>query len=262
MYGIIYKITNKLNSKIYMGQTVHTAHERWLQHVQSSINPSPEHAYRKLTLAIQKYGKDAFQVEQIDSADSFEELNQKEIYWIAYYQSLTKGYNMTAGGALSRSYDYKSHPNKEQIHNKISSSKMGGKNPQAVAVKCKNVISQEEIHFASAADAMRFFKPDATSALPVISRCRGNIRYLLNGEWLCAYEQDDYPNTESCKNKGASCARARQVQVTAGDQIVATYDTFTKAEEDLSLPKGVISRYFASKGVEFEYGIYKFKVLT
>jgi hypothetical protein len=50
--------------------------------------------------ALKKYGPDAFIWEQIDTADSREELDAREIYWIAFYNSADKhhGYNLTLGG--------------------------------------------------------------------------------------------------------------------------------------------------------------------
>lgn len=49
---------------------------------------------------IRRYGKDKFSIEIIDTSDTLEELNQKEIYWIQYYNSkLPYGYNVADGGA-------------------------------------------------------------------------------------------------------------------------------------------------------------------
>lgn len=51
-----------------------------------------------LYLAIKKYGESAFTYEQIDSALTNEELNEKEDYWINFYDSIKTGYNMMPGG--------------------------------------------------------------------------------------------------------------------------------------------------------------------
>ena len=99
MYGIIYKITNKINNKVYIGQVVAKKGlaKRWKRHVDTAKSG----ANYLISIAIRKYGEDNFTIEEIDTADSREELNEKEIYWISYYQSFTdrnKGYNMTSGG--------------------------------------------------------------------------------------------------------------------------------------------------------------------
>lgn len=92
--GIIYKITNKANGKVYIGQTVQPLKNRWGQHI-SKWSPC-----KYLSRAILKYGADAFIIEQIDAADTVEELNAKEMFWIARYDSTNqkKGYNILCGG--------------------------------------------------------------------------------------------------------------------------------------------------------------------
>lgn len=91
---IIYKITNKINGKVYIGKTNRSLLERWREHCKPSSKCLSIHR------AIQKYGKENFTVEQIDIANSETELNKKEIYWIDFYNSSdkNKGYNLTFGG--------------------------------------------------------------------------------------------------------------------------------------------------------------------
>lgn len=90
---IIYKITNKINGKIYIGQTTRSLQHRWQQHCWISSRCSC------LNKAIHKYGKENFTVEQIDVACDIDELNMKEQYWIEYYDCIApKGYNLTSGG--------------------------------------------------------------------------------------------------------------------------------------------------------------------
>lgn len=95
-YGFIYKITNKRNNKIYIGQAKDVA-KRWKGHVYEAKG-------RKFNIrllnAINKYGEEAFDVTTIDVATTKQELDEKEIYWISYYNSLSAdiGYNMTTGG--------------------------------------------------------------------------------------------------------------------------------------------------------------------
>ena len=97
---IIYKMTNKITGKVYIGQTVRELEERMQEH------------YRHDTIivdkAIQKYGKDSFDVEIIDRADTIEELNQKEQFWIRHYDCITpKGYNQCFGGDNTMGYHHR-----------------------------------------------------------------------------------------------------------------------------------------------------------
>lgn len=99
----IYKITNKLNNKVYIGQTRYFIQHRWEQHVYSSLsNPNNCEYNFLLHKAIRKYGKENFLIEQIECIINEEETNLKERYWIKYYNSCVLndgyGYNMTYGG--------------------------------------------------------------------------------------------------------------------------------------------------------------------
>ena len=93
----IYKITNKLNGKVYIGQSV-DIETRWKQHIYSTQNSA-------IHLAICKYGKDNFNFEVVEQT-SIEELNEREKYWINYYNSVNNGYNCTYGGEGVLKYDY------------------------------------------------------------------------------------------------------------------------------------------------------------
>ena len=92
---IIYKSTNKITGKIYIGQTTHTLDKR----IKGHIKESKIESNRPFMLSINKYGEDNFEFETIDSADNLDELNDKEIYWINFYNSVSpNGYNITGGG--------------------------------------------------------------------------------------------------------------------------------------------------------------------
>ncbi len=99
MYGIIYKVTNIINNKIYIGQTKQTLEERKYNHYYRAKH-SLDITHTHFINAIRKYGETNFIWEQIDIAESAEELNQKEKYWIQYYNSVNNGYNIQKGGQL------------------------------------------------------------------------------------------------------------------------------------------------------------------
>lgn len=94
--GNIYIIKNKVNDKVYIGQTTMTVHERFMAH----LKPCTQKARRtrKLYNAISKYGRENFYVETLESNVPLEELNEREIYYIALYNSYDQGYNSTKGG--------------------------------------------------------------------------------------------------------------------------------------------------------------------
>lgn len=94
--GYIYKVTNTVNGKMYVGQTKRTIDRRWKEHIHNSFTES---SFDKgpLHLAIKKYGADAFVVEQIEECENAD-LNDRETYWIKQLGTFGKGYNVTIGG--------------------------------------------------------------------------------------------------------------------------------------------------------------------
>lgn len=91
--GYIYKITNNINGKCYIGKTERTINIRWSEHIRLSRLKLDLPLYR----AFSKYGIDNFSIEEIEQCDS-DKIDEREIYWIDYFNSYRKGYNCTAGG--------------------------------------------------------------------------------------------------------------------------------------------------------------------
>lgn len=98
LYIIIYKATNIKNKKIYIGQTTKTLSHRKFQHKNESYNTNRKNTY--FHNAIVKYGFECFEFDIIEYLNSTEELNNREQYWISFYNSNDKkyGYNLDSGG--------------------------------------------------------------------------------------------------------------------------------------------------------------------
>lgn len=99
----IYKITNKINGKMYIGKTIFTVEQRWKEHQKDFRRRDFEK--RPLYSAIKKYGIENFSIEEVEECP-IEILSEREKYWIEYYGSFKNGYNATIGGDGKQYVDY------------------------------------------------------------------------------------------------------------------------------------------------------------
>jgi group I intron endonuclease len=127
---MIYKITNKINNMLYIGQTIQPLKKRWSDHIYSSKNlrnRKKDTSISYLHRSIQKYGKENFTIEEIDGANSQSELNYKEWLLINKFNTLApNGYNLREGGR-----------NKGKATNKLSK-KLSESSSLKIPVKCLN----------------------------------------------------------------------------------------------------------------------------
>lgn len=97
----IYKYQNKINNKVYIGQSINLEQRR-LAHKSSAFNKKASDYNSQLHQAIRKYGLENFDYEIIAEINndeySREVLNNLEKYFIKYYNSYKNGYNATPGG--------------------------------------------------------------------------------------------------------------------------------------------------------------------
>ena len=99
----IYKITNALNGKVYIGKTSRSVEIRWHEHCKNCKSANVNN--RPLYKAMNKYGIDSFKIETIETCPE-EKSSERERYWIEYYQSFKQGYNATIGGDGTPYIDY------------------------------------------------------------------------------------------------------------------------------------------------------------
>ena len=104
-YGFVYITTNHVNGKKYIGQKRYDKNNKWKSYLGSGIH---------LKRAINKYGAENFSKEIIEDCETKECLDQREIYWIQYYNAVESDnfYNIASGGDGG---DTKAGYSKEQL---------------------------------------------------------------------------------------------------------------------------------------------------
>ena len=177
----IYKITNIQNNKIYIGQTIRPIEQRFHRHINDALNNILDTHFAR---AIRKYGKDSFIIETIDTAQTQDELNQKERYWIQYYNSVQEGYNETdtiskCGG---NTYQSKTEEEMKTIKEKIRQTKIGAKNPMAKKIKRTNIITGEIDIFDTVISCAK-----ACGKTSIVSRLNGQITSPFKKIWIFEY---------------------------------------------------------------------------
>ena len=205
----IYKITNDINDKVYIGKTLQSIQSRWRQHCQDY--KKERNNKRPLYSAMIKYGIEHFHIEQIEECDDTI-INERECYWIEYFGSFKYGYNATRGGDGKSYIDYDLVVAVYQELNNIKeTAKRLGISPDTVGkiLKIRNIpiMSPQEIvkkrtskpiqaldlnnnhisYFSSAAEAARFLVENnlAVGSAPVVAARLGQV---ANGKRKTAYK--------------------------------------------------------------------------
>lgn len=116
MYGYIYETTCLINGKKYIGQ--HKAKKFDVKYIGSG---------KYLWNAIRKYGIENFNCKIIEECDSREHLNEREIYWIDFYNAVKSKnyYNITKGGKYHNPYEGLNKEDYERVCKKLSESSKG-----------------------------------------------------------------------------------------------------------------------------------------
>ena len=173
----VYKITNKITGKVYIGITNQGAGARYRHHWYEARIGEPAPIHRSMA----KYGEENFTLEIIDFADTYEELKEKEKYWIKQYDSVNrdKGYNLTEGvdGTFGRMHS-------EETKNKIRQKAIGRKASEETKKKMSDSQKKYKEAHRAHADVIRLLNQKAV------------VVYDLDGNKL-----EEFETTKQCATK-------------------------------------------------------------
>lgn len=183
MYGYIYVVTNLITQKMYVGKHKYSKPE---------LDPKYFASGKIINESLSTYGKESFSQKLIDVADSLEELNRKEIFWIKELNTrCPNGYNLTDGGdgapnltAESRkklAYWQGKKQSEETKQKRIESLKQVEHNPEWVAKISKSLRGKKP------SEAARINSGKATK-----ERVTGSHWYN-NGVHMCQYKENEVP---------------------------------------------------------------------
>ena len=192
----IYKITNLKNNLVYIGQTVNFGIRR-RDHWSDKTNDD-------LHNDIQKLGREYFKFEIIEKCD-VDQLDEREKYWIEYYDSYNMGYNNTEGG---------------------SGNKLNAKNSQCMPVYAYNLDGTFAAEYYSIASAMRTLNMKSNN----ITRCiiHNDNHHHSGGFMWRTYKTDQIPAFE--KNLGGKSIYCYDLNTRL---FVKEYKTVTEAGIEL-----------------------------
>lgn len=176
----VYKITNKLTNKVYIGITNQGSGARYRHHWYESRIGEPSPIHRSMT----KYGEENFTLEIIDFADTYDELKEKEKYWIKWYNSTDRsiGYNLTEGGdgTFGRMH---SEETKEKIRQKALGRKASEDTKKKMSESRKGKCSDKQKEHLS----------------KLQEQCKTKVyQYSKTGEFIAEYDSI----TEACEANG------------------------------------------------------------
>lgn len=186
----IYKITNKENGKVYIGQTIRPVEKRFKRHVSDAMNHVIDTHFSR---AIRQYGESCFVIDIIDTANSQDELNKKEQEWIKFYDSVNTGYNETdamykCGG---NTYMSKTDAELKIICDRLKESKIGKNNPNSRSIKVKNMETDEELFFDTVLECQEYFGEKHHRF--ITTRVTHVTKSLYKGKWNIVYFDEPYP---------------------------------------------------------------------
>ena len=189
--GIIYKVTNIENGKSYIGATFERMEDRKVDHIQKAKKSTGGY----FQAAIATEGPEAFTWTQIDTANSIDELAQKEKEYVLLYDSLENGYNSDSGGGMQKTvfqYDTENGRLINAFDSLKSAAKAVGTNKSAISNACLGISKTCKGYYWSYIHPVPYILND--------ERKKTVIQFDLKGNLLAEFQSV----AEASRNTGVS----------------------------------------------------------
>lgn len=213
----IYKITNTMNDKLYIGQTAFGIEKRFKEHTNKAKSGNYNH--RPLYSAMNKYGIENFNIELIENGLSKEEANEREQYWISFYSTYNdNGYNATIGGDDGGTHSCTVYQ---------------------IDMNTLKVIKK----FESTREAARNYAKNGNNA-PINKVCLGKSNSAYGFYWCYENNYETFIKEKELTNKTKETKKVKKVEQydLTTNEIINTYDSAWLAENELNVTHGHIKR--------------------
>jgi group I intron endonuclease len=190
IFGIIYKATNKVNRKMYIGQTTWFLDKRIYFHIYNALSKRDNMYFHK---AIKKHGIDNFVWEVIKECNSLEELNKAEIEMIKKHNTFENGYNLSEGGEGQSGFKHS-----EEAKKKMSKARKGsngsfygkfGKNHSRAKKYVIMTPNGKKIFVHGIRDFCKNYKKEKLNYGNLISVAQGNRKHHKGYKCRRLYEE-------------------------------------------------------------------------
>jgi group I intron endonuclease len=241
----IYKITNTVNDKIYIGQTTTTLKERFYRHC------TYNEAQMLISRAIKKHGSENFSIESIYECDNIDELNRMEEFYISHFNSLTpNGYNILRGG--------NNRTMREETKRKISIKNSGVPKSKEHGEKIKRRMLEIDPDYYKKLTKKRKIKPFTSNQRNNLSKNKKNkhSEYVgvnkENNNFRCEFYYMGKRTSKSFKNEVAAAHYYDFMLQEIGESPINFPDDVwseTKLEQFRSKPRQRESKFFGVKKI-------------
>jgi group I intron endonuclease len=239
---IIYKTTNLINQKFYIGKDTHN-------------NPNYYGSGKKLKLAIKKYGLENFKKEILETCSSLEELNTREKFWISELNAVDDGYNLTEGGTGGDTWSH--NATRRDIHPNLGRTPWNKDKTNVYSQETRNKISKTKKNFYEEHPEKRINKGSFLSGENHREFGKNQTKNRVDKRVNTLTSLGVYSKLKD-RMKGNTHAKQRAIkQFNLDGDFINEYNSVTEAANAIGIPRHRI--YFFLRGKQSQAAGYIFR---